>query len=305
METTQAQFKPHENFAELEEFLSALALEGRSVHSLRAYRKDLQGLLEMKAAPLDDVRPADLRDYCRKLQHEGHSASSINRTIAAIRSFFRFLAENRYLSFSPAESLRSIRVGPALAPKYLKVAEVDRLLSEPQSDTPEGCRDLAILALFYNTGLRVGELCSLNRKDVELSSSDWGQVQLVGKGMRLRWIPINRAASEALTAYLESRTDDHPALFLNKNGGRFSVRGVALLVNRYLHRIGITDRSGPHVLRHTFATHALRARPNIRALQELLGHSSVTTTQRYTHLEAEDLQQQVADMPANRLQCQQ
>jgi integrase/recombinase XerC len=292
---------PSQNQAALEEFLSALALEGRSVHSLRAYRKDLQGLLAMLDKPLDEVRPADLREYCRRLQQEGRSASGINRTIAAIRSFFRFLGENRYLSFSPAESLRSIRVGPPLAPKYLRVAEVERLLAQPQPETPTGGRDLAILSLFYNTGLRVGELCSLNRKDVELSAADWGQVQLVGKGRRLRWVPINRAAREALSAYLATRRDDHPALFLNRNGDRFNVRGIALLVNRYLRRIGITDRSGPHVLRHTFATHALRARPNLRALQELLGHSSVTTTQRYTHLEVEDLQQQVANLPANRL----
>jgi len=292
---------PSQNQAQLEEFLAALALEGRSVHSRRAYRKDLEGLLAMLETSLEEVRPADLREYCRRLQQEGRSASGINRTIAAIRSFFRFLAENRYLSFSPAESLRSIRVGPALAPKYLNVAEVDRLLNAPPAETPEGGRDLAILALFYNTGLRVGELCALNRQDIELSNQEWGQVQLLGKGLRLRWVPINRAAREALAAYLESRTDDHPALFLNRNGDRFNVRGIALLVNRYLRRIGVTDRSGPHVLRHTFATHALRARPNLRAVQELLGHAWVTTTQRYTHLELEDLQAQVAEMPGNRL----
>ena len=284
----------------LEEFLAALALEGRSEHSRRAYRKDLTGLLAMLEVSLEQVRPADLREYCRRLQQEGRSASGINRTIAAIRSFFRFLAENRYLTFSPAESLRSIRVGPSLAPKYLSVAEVEQLLAEPDPTTLEGGRDRAILALFYNTGLRVGELCALNRKDIDLSSPDWGQVQLVGKGRRLRWVPINKFAKETLAAYLAERTDDHPALFLNRNGGRFSVRGVALLVNRYLQRIGITDRSGPHLLRHTFATHALRVRPNLRALQELLGHASVTTTQRYTHMEAEDLQAQVADLPGNR-----
>jgi len=292
---------PSKTQAFLEEFLAAHAQEGRSENSLRAYRKDLTGLLNMLDSPLDQVRPADLREYCRTLQQEGRSASSINRTVAAIRSFFRFLAEDRYLSFSPAESLRSIRVGPTLAPKHLTVEEMDRLLSAPKPEIPEGCRDLAILTLFYNTGLRVGELCALNRKDVELQSAEWGQVQLVGKGMRMRWVPINRAAGDALKVYLASRTDEAPPLFLNRNGARFNVRGIALLVNRYLRRIGITDRSGPHVLRHTFATHALRARPNIRALQELLGHSSVTTTQRYTHMEVVDLQQQVAEMPASRL----
>ena len=134
----------------------------------------------------------------------------------------------------------------------------------------------------------------------QLPAEGWGQVQLVGKGRRLRWVPLNAHARQTLEGYLAQRQDDDPALFLNRSGQRFSVRGVALLVNRYLRRIGITDRSGPHLLRHTFATHALKARPNLRAVQELLGHSSVTTTQRYTHLDADDLRQQVAEMPGNR-----
>ena len=127
----------------------------------------------------------------------------------------------------------------------------------------------------------------------------WGLLQVVGKGRRLRRLPVNRPAADALSAYLADRDDTEPALFLNRSGGRFSVRGIALLVNRYLRAAGITDRSGPHLLPHTFATHALRARPNLRAVQELLGHAWVTTTQRYTHLEVEDLQAQVADLPAN------
>jgi len=246
------------------------------------------------------VRPADLREHFRAQQQAGRSPSSINRAIAAARSFFNFLIDNRALDSSPAASLHSIRLGPSLAPKHLTVEEMDRLLAEPEVDTPSGVRDLALLAFLYNTGLRVGELCALNRTDVQLPPDGWGQVQLVGKGRRLRWVPINAHARRLLEDYLAQRQDDDPALFLNKNGARFSVRGVALLVNRYLRRIGITDRSGPHILRHSFATHSLRVRPNLRAVQELLGHSSVTTTQRYTHMEADDLRSQVADLPANR-----
>ncbi|HUT73903.1 MAG TPA: tyrosine-type recombinase/integrase [Armatimonadota bacterium] len=178
--------------------------------------------------------------------------------------------------------------------------DLEPLLAEPQVETPTGVRDLALLAFLYNTGLRVAELCALNRADVQLPADGWGQVQLVGKGMRLRWVPINSHARRTLEDYLAQRQDDNPALFLNRSGERFSVRGVALLVNRYLRRIGITDRSGPHLLRHTFAAHALRSRPKLRAVQELLGHSSVTTTQRYTHMDAEDLRRQVARLPANR-----
>jgi site-specific recombinase XerD len=283
----------------LAEFLDALALEGRSQHSVRSYRRDLEPLLAALPARLDRVHPADLREHFRAQQQAGHAPSSINHAIAAARSFFNFLLDNRVVDSSPATSLRSIRVGPSLAPKHLTVEEVERLLAEPEVDTPSGVRDLALLTFLYNTGLRVGELCALNRADVQLPVDGWGQVQLVGKGRRLRWVPVNAEARRALEDYLGARDDDNPALFLNRSGQRFSVRGVALLVNRYLRRIGITDRSGPHLLRHTFATHALRARPNLRAVQELLGHSSVTTTQRYTHMDADDLRQQVAEMPGN------
>ena len=283
----------------LQEFLGALALEGRSPHSIGAYRRDLEVLLTALPGPLHQVRPADLRDHFRQQLAAGRSPSSINRAIAAARSFCRFLFEEGRLETNPAQALRSIRLGPQLAPKHLTVAEVQRLLSLPDTATPTGRRDRAILMLLYNTGLRVGELCALSRDDVILPAEGWGALQVVGKGRRLHRLPVNRPAADALLAYLADRDDAESALFLNRNGGRFSVRGIALLVNRYLRAAGVTDRSGPHVLRHTFATHALRARPNLRAAQELLGHAWVTTTQRYTHLEVEDLQAQVADLPAN------
>jgi site-specific recombinase XerD len=284
----------------LEEFLGALTLEGRSPHSVRSYRMDLEVVLAALPVPLDQVRPADLRDCFRRQQQAGRSPSSINRAIAAVRSFFRFLVEEGQLATNPAQPLRSIRLGPPLAPKHLTVEEVQRLLSLPDRATPTGRRDYAALMLLYNTGLRVGEFCALNRDDVNLPVEGWGALQVVGKGRRLHRLPVNRPAADALLAYLADRDDAEPALFLNRNGDRFSVRGIALLVNRYLRAAGVIDRSGPHVLHHTFATHALRARPNLRAVQELLGHAWVTTTQRYTHLEVEDLQAQVAELPANR-----
>jgi integrase/recombinase XerC len=283
----------------LEEFVGALALEGRSPHSIGAYRRDLEALLAALPGPLDEVRPADLRDHFRRQLDAGRSPSTINRAIAATRSFCRFLFEEGRLETNPAQALRSIRLGPPLAPKHLTVPEVQRLLSVPDTTAPTGRRDYAILMLLYNTGLRVGELCALSRDDVMLPAEGWGGLQVVGKGRRLHRLPINRPAADALLACLADRGDEQPALLLNRSGTRFSVRGIALLVNRYLRAAGITDRSGPHLLRHTFATHALRARPNIRAVQELLGHAWVTTTQRYTHLDVEDLQAQVAELPAN------
>ena len=298
-----ARRQPHDRPSDaelLDEFLGALTLEGRSPHSIGAYRRDLEALLAALPGPLDGVRPSDLRDCFRRQQQAGRSPSSINRAIGAARSFCRFLFEEGRLETNPAQALRSIRLGPPLAPKHLSVVEVQRLLSLPDIAAPTGRRDHAVLMLFYNTGLRVGELCALSRDDVILPAEGWGALQVVGKGRRLHRLPVNRPAADALLAYLDDREDEEPALFLNRSQHRFSVRGIALLVNRYLRAAGITDRSGPHLLRHTFATHALRARPNLRAVQELLGHAWVTTTQRYTHLEVEDLQAQVAEMPANR-----
>ena len=150
----------------VEEFLGALALEGRSPHSIGAYRSDLEALLAELQGPLDEVRPADLRDHFRRQQQAGRSPSSINRAIAAARSFCRFLFEEGRLETNPAQALRSIRLGPPLAPKHLTVPEVQRLLSLPSPDTPTGRRDRAILMLLYNTGLRAGELCALSREDV-------------------------------------------------------------------------------------------------------------------------------------------
>jgi site-specific recombinase XerD len=236
----------------MEEFLDALALEGRSAHSVRAYRRDLETLLAALPGPLADARPSDLRECFRHQQQAGRSPSSINRAIAAARSFCRFLYEEGQMEMNPSQALRSIRLGPALAPKHLTVAEVQRLLSLPDTAMPTGRRDYAVLMLLYNTGLRVGELCALSREDVRLPAEGWGALQVVGKGRRLHRLPINRPAADALLAYLADRDDTEPALFLNRSGNRFSVRGIALLVNRYLQAAGVTDRSGPHVLRHTF-----------------------------------------------------
>jgi integrase/recombinase XerD len=151
------------------------------------------------------------------------------------------------LETDPAQALCSVRLGPPLAPKHPTVAEVQRLLSLPDTGTPTGRRDCAILMLLYSTGLRAGEFCAPNHDDVNLPPEGWGALQVVGKGPQLHRLPINRPATDALLAYLADREDAEQALFVNRNGDRFSVRGIALLVNRYLRAAGITDRSGPHV----------------------------------------------------------
>ncbi len=170
------------NEREVEEFLGALTLEGRSEHSVRAYRRDLEGVLAALPGPLGEARPADLRECFRRQQQAGRSPSSINRAIAAARSLCRFLFEEGRLETNPAQALRSIRLGPLLAPKHLTVEEVQRLLSLPDSATPIGRRDYAILMLLYNTGLRVGELCALSRDEVMLPADRMGRTAGGGQG---------------------------------------------------------------------------------------------------------------------------
>lgn len=200
----------------VEEFLGALTLEGKSSHSIGAYRRDLEALLASLSAPLGEARPTDLRDHFRRQQQVSHAPATINRAIGAVRSFYRFLYEEGRLETNPAQALRSIRLGPTLAPKHLTVPEVQRLLSQPDTTMPTGRRDYAILMLLYNTGLRVGELCALNRDDVSLPAEGWGALQVIGKGRRLHRLPINRPAADALLAYLADRDDAEPARVLGR-----------------------------------------------------------------------------------------
>jgi site-specific recombinase XerD len=152
----------------MEEFLDALALEGRSQHSLRSYRTDLTSVLAANTGPLSEMRTADLREHFRQRLATGLAPSTVNHAMAATKSFVRFLPEEGHLETDPTQTLRAIRIGQSLAPKHLTVAEVERLLSIPDTATPTGRRDYAVLMVLYNTGLRVGELCSLNRDDVQL-----------------------------------------------------------------------------------------------------------------------------------------
>lgn len=280
-------------------FLRDLELEGKSVHTLRAYRHDLERFA--KAHPrLTEVTAPQIRAHLRTLQDGGAGTATVSRALATLKAFYRHLTQNEVLSRNPVHPVRFPRspVGRR-PPEVLSVEEVDRLLDAVPPDRPQTARDRAILALLYNTGIRAGELVALDCKDLLLKHRGEGELGVLGKGRRQRWIPLNRPVQNILRDYLTVRGEADGPLFLSRVGRRFSTRGLYKLVTTYLRRAGI-PKTGVHLLRHTFASHALQASPNIRAIQELLGHRSILTTQRYTHINREDLKKQVDNLPANR-----
>lgn len=279
----------------LAEFLRHLAVErNASDYTIKSYREDLTQAIEFfrtKQAGRS-LEPAMLnvrllRAYLAWLSEKEYARTTIARRVAAVRSWCRFLCRQGVLSSNPAESLRGPRQDKKL-PHFMSEEELTRLLATPPADTALGLRDRAILETLYSAGLRVGELVGLNVDDVDLDS---GLATIRGKGKRERLALIGPQALEAIQTWLESRKQmlgkrgrAQSALFLNKNGTRLTVRSVARSLEKYLAMAGLDPRSSPHTLRHSFATHLLDRGADIRSVQELLGHRSLTNTQIYTHV---------------------
>jgi integrase/recombinase XerC len=284
----------------LTRFLDHLAVEkNASSYTIKSYREDLEQLIafltESKAggaATLDDLTIRQLRAYQAWLGTQHYAKSTIARRLAVVRTWCRFLGREGALTVNPAEALRSPRQDKKL-PHFLTAEEVNRLLAAPQGDEPLVRRDRAILETLYSAGLRVGELTALNLDDLELAE----QVVCVrGKGRRERIAFLGEAAVQALRAWLEVRPSiladpDQPAVFLNHAGGRLTVRSVGRLLEKYLALAGLDPQTSPHTLRHSFATHLLDSGADIRGVQELLGHRNLSTTQIYTHVTTQRLQE--------------
>jgi len=209
-----------------------------------------------------------------------------------VRGFYRFLVRDRRLDRNPADDLRPPRAWPAL-PKFLSLEEVDRLIAQPDVTTVRGLRDRAMIELLYATGLRVSELVGVRGADLHL---DEEYLTCIGKGSKERIVPIGEIALQALKDYgQEQRKKWHLAckgetpVFLNNRGERITTRSVARIVEKHLRQAGIQIKMGPHGLRHSFATHLLNSGADLRVIQELLGHASLSTTQRYTHLNLDQL----------------
>ncbi len=284
----------------IEEFLQHLVVErGFSQNTLDAYRNDLGQFTEFLKDRLpaggsgyDLWRQVDLdllNDYLSDLRdRRGYRDTTTARKIAAIKSFFTFLAQNGVIEEVPTESLGSLRVGRSL-PKYLTEDEVDRLLQEAdKSDSAEGQRDATILELLYATGLRVSELVSLNIQDVDFEES---YIRCWGKGSKERIVYAHGKALDGLQDYVSTSRKsmlgskkEETALFVNHRGERLTRQWVWNILKIYRKRAGISRKITPHTLRHSFATHLLQKGASLRHVQELLGHSSISTTQVYTHL---------------------
>ena len=281
---------------ELEPFRDYLALEaGHSENTVRAYRRDLRRLGEFALSRgvrnPGDVTRALLRDFVFLLKDLGLSPATIRREVSAIRTYFGFLIGEGRLSVDPSDRLESPQHGRRL-PETLTVGEVNAILAAPQVEEPLAWRDRAFLELAYGAGLRVSELCGLGLTDLLPSE---GLVRVFGKGGKERLVPIGRGVIGAVSTYLHTV---RPSLDRGKSAGRvlLNVRGEPLsrvgawgIVKRCARRAGITKRVTPHTLRHSFATHLLEGGADLRAVQEMLGHADLSTTQIYTHVDREYL----------------
>lgn len=271
-------------------FLDHLKVErGLSPHTRRAYARTITDLSAHVAAlgrTSLTARRIDLRSYLFKAGR-GRSPATLARHVAALRTYYRWLAEQGTLASSPAEDLEPPKVGRRL-PRFVSPAKaVEVLEPDPAEGEGSSARDRAVLEVLYGAGLRVGELCALDPDDLDLEQ---GMVRVRrGKGGKERRVPMGPAAVEAVRAWLIERGDDPDGpLFLNARGRRVSDRTVRRLVERAGRGAGVPDLH-PHALRHSFATHLLDAGADLRAIQEMLGHSSLSTTQRYTHVSVQSL----------------
>jgi integrase/recombinase XerC len=289
----------------IERYLRHLGEERNlSPNTLRAYGGDLRRFLNFLAEdfldrPAKIIRPADVdalavRAFLAHLARQEVGRRSQARALSAVRSLFRFGCQEGALPSNPAAGIRAPKQ-PRHLPRHLRPGEVETLLEAADGDSPLGHRDRALLELLYASGLRVSELINLDWPNLDLS----GRVlRVMGKGGKERMVPFGRPAAEALRVWLNDwgalrldhqlQDEDEP-VFLNNRGRRLSARSVRRILDRYVDKASIAAGVHPHTLRHTFATHLLEHGADLRAIQELLGHSSLATTQRYTHLEVERL----------------
>lgn len=283
---------------QVDRFLRNLsATRGASEHTLKAYGGDLGELCEfLEHHGIEEpgqVKPRVLRRYLVELEDRQLAASSVQRKLSSVRSFFRFLQREGVIDQHPATGLRRRRT-PRLLPGCLELSEVEELLKAPDRDTPEGRRDRAILEFMYSAGTRAAETVGLDRSRLDLER---GLCRVRGKGNKERLAGVGRYAVRALRDYLqdEQRPGPQPgagdAVFLNRRGGRLTTRSLGRIVDKYTALAGITRHATPHTLRHSFATHLLDGGADLRAVQELLGHANLVTTQIYTHVSVERLRE--------------
>jgi integrase/recombinase XerC len=283
----------------LDNFISWLTVEkGYSPHTVTSYRRDLEEFLTHvgREIPIHAIDHIKVRAYLYSINKK-NKATSVARKLSSLRSFFKFLHKNELLEHDPLQRITAPRL-PKNMPVFLTVDEVFSLLESPGNADAYARRDRAILELLYSCGLRVAELVGVDCDDLDL---DTQLLRVTGKGKKQRLVPMGRPAVEAIRQYGEQRQiilaacrsrekePEERALFLNNRGDRLTTRSVERMVKGYARRVGIPAPVTPHALRHSFATHLLEMGADLRSVQELLGHASLSTTQKYTHLNVDHL----------------
>ncbi|NOZ12671.1 MAG: tyrosine recombinase XerC [Acidobacteria bacterium] len=282
---------------QIERFLQYLKEQKNySPHTIRNYRIDLEQYAEFIAAfELDFLKPerGDIRMFLGELKQRHLKKTSIARKLAALKSFYRFLKQNHITDKNPAALISSPKPDKPL-PKFLTIVEMDKLFELIETDTILGIRNRTVVELFYATGMRISELVSIKMKQLDIDNQI---IRVLGKGKKERIVPFGTPAGKWLRKYIAERRDflmekgnlaeEH--LFINKDGTGISARGIRGIVDRFLYLAADRHGLSPHALRHTFATHLLDSGADLRAIQELLGHSSLATTERYTHISHDKL----------------
>jgi integrase/recombinase XerC len=283
---TRAGAPPARSAALVEGFLAHLANERRlSPHTLAGYGRDLRALTELAgASPVDGLQPHELRRFVAQLHSRGLDGRSLARALSAWRGFYRYLARDHGLTKDPCAGLRAPKSKKAL-PEALSPDEAARLMDLP-GDDDLAVRDRAIFELFYSSGLRLAELAGLAPNDLDFEDAT---VRVTGKGSKTRVVPVGAQARAALRAWLAGRAQvvrpGERALFVTRAGTRLSPRAIQARVRYWGLKLGLPANVHPHVLRHSFASHVLQSSGDLRAVQEMLGHASISTTQVYTHLD--------------------
>lgn len=278
----------------LKEYTHYLLLEkGLSENTISGYQSDLQKFIafaNQKNKTIIECQVQDMEEYLKYLYTASYSVSSISRHLSAIRSFYKYLQEENIVTENPVSEITKPKTGLKL-PKTLSLKEIEILLALPKGDAL-GLRDKAILETLYATGMRISELTDLDVNSVNL---DLSYVQCTGKGNKERIIPLGRIAHQAITEYLRLTRPDliqnhrDAALFLNSRGKRLTRQGIWKIIRQYVKKSGITKEVSPHTFRHSFATHLLENGADLRSVQEMLGHSDISTTQIYTHISNKQL----------------
>ena len=288
-------------------FLESLAVEkGYSANTCRSYRNDLEGFVEYLVqnppadtrrsqsgdpVKIDGLQPITIRGYLGWL-HKKNKKTTIARKLSAVRSFFKFLVKRGIIEDNPAESILTPKQGKTI-PEYLPIDEMFRLLDSIQNSGILDLRNRAIFETLYSCGIRVAELVGMDLRNVDFGA---GVIRVLGKGRKERIVPIGQKALDAIKIYREQvkkewgiSANHNGPLFLNKNKGRLSARSVARILDNLVKACGLLKPVSPHTMRHTFATHMLDAGADLRVVQELLGHKSLSTTQKYTHVSIDRL----------------